>query len=46
MFPQILVDYPNLDSWIRIDPTETITVFSGKVEYGQGLKTALVSNCG
>ena len=41
MFPQILVDYPNLDSWIRIDPTETITVFSGKVEYGQGLKTAL-----
>ena len=39
--PQILTRYPNLDDWIRVDPADTLTVFSGKVEYGQGLKTAL-----
>jgi CO/xanthine dehydrogenase Mo-binding subunit/aerobic-type carbon monoxide dehydrogenase small subunit (CoxS/CutS family) len=39
--PQALLENPDLDSWIRINPDETITVFSGKVEYGQGLKTAL-----
>jgi len=32
---------PELDSWIKIEKDETITVYSGKVEYGQGLKTAL-----
>ena len=39
--PQALIETPDLDAWIRINPDETITVFSGKVEYGQGLKTAL-----
>ncbi len=39
--PQALLENPELDTWIRINPEETITVFSGKVEYGQGLKTAL-----
>jgi CO/xanthine dehydrogenase Mo-binding subunit len=39
--PQGLIENPDLDTWIRIDPEETITVFSGKVEYGQGIKTAL-----
>jgi CO/xanthine dehydrogenase Mo-binding subunit len=31
-----------LDSWIRIDATGKITVFTGKVELGQGIKTALI----
>jgi CO/xanthine dehydrogenase Mo-binding subunit/aerobic-type carbon monoxide dehydrogenase small subunit (CoxS/CutS family) len=39
--PSALVENPELDSWIRITQDGTITVFSGKVEYGQGLKTAL-----
>ena len=33
---------PLLDSWIRIDADGTITVFSGKAELGQGIKTALI----
>ena len=32
---------PMLDAWIRID-AEGITVFTGKVELGQGIKTALL----
>lgn len=39
--PNILTENSDLDAWIRIDPEETVTVFSGKVEYGQGLKTVL-----
>ncbi len=39
--PNALLENPALDSWIRINQDETITVFSGKVEYGQGLRTAL-----
>ncbi|MBV9218569.1 MAG: xanthine dehydrogenase family protein molybdopterin-binding subunit [Methylobacteriaceae bacterium] len=31
----------NLDAWIRIDKTGAITVFTGKAELGQGIKTAL-----
>ncbi|MFM1815582.1 MAG: hypothetical protein RLZ98_2277 [Pseudomonadota bacterium] len=30
-----------LDSWITIDPSETITVRTGKVEIGQGITTAV-----
>ena len=41
ILPGALDSYPELDSWIRINLDGTITVFSGKVEYGQGLKTAL-----
>jgi len=33
---------PYLDSWIRIDADGSITVFTGKVELGQGIKTALI----
>ena len=33
---------PRLDSWIRIDERGTITVFTGKCELGQGIKTALI----
>ncbi len=31
----------SLDAWIRIDPEGTVTVFTGKVELGQGAVTAL-----
>ncbi len=30
-----------LDSWLAIDPTGRVTVFSGKVELGTGVRTAL-----
>ena len=32
---------PDLDSWIRIHRDGTVTVFTGKVELGQGLKSAI-----
>jgi len=32
---------PRLDAWIRIDADGTVTVFTGKVELGQGIETAL-----
>jgi len=38
--PGSLKDAPFLDSWIRIDADGSITAFSGKVELGQGFKTA------
>jgi nicotinate dehydrogenase subunit B len=40
--PGDLSKYPMLDSWIRIGGDGKITVFTGKVELGQGLKTALI----
>src|SRR5712671_2727729 len=30
-----------LDSWLRIDPVGTVTIFTGRVELGQGATTAL-----
>jgi CO/xanthine dehydrogenase Mo-binding subunit len=39
--PGSLAHSPYLDSWIRVDSTGAITVFTGKAELGQGLKTAL-----
>jgi nicotinate dehydrogenase subunit B len=39
--PGSLDDAPMLDSWIRIGPEGEITVFTGKAELGQGLRTAL-----
>lgn len=39
--PAPLQQTPALDAWLRIDPTDTVTVFTGKVEIGQGLKTAI-----
>jgi nicotinate dehydrogenase subunit B len=33
---------PMLDAWIRIDADGKITVFTGKAELGQGIKTALI----
>ncbi|HEV7394379.1 MAG TPA: molybdopterin cofactor-binding domain-containing protein, partial [Burkholderiales bacterium] len=40
--PGSLSKAPLLDSWIRIDADGTITVFTGKAELGQGIKTALI----
>ena len=40
--PGSLDGSPLLDSWIRIDADGTITVFTGKAELGQGIKTALM----
>ena len=40
--PGSLRDSPLLDSWIRIDASGAITVFTGKAELGQGIKTALI----
>ena len=39
--PAPLQHTPELDSWIRINPDGTVTIFTGKVELGQGIKTAL-----
>jgi len=39
--PGSLAIAPYLDSWIRIDADGSITVFTGKAELGQGIKTAL-----
>jgi nicotinate dehydrogenase subunit B len=39
--PSSLARNPQLDLWIRIDPADTITLFTGKVELGQGLRTAI-----
>src|SRR5688572_6071987 len=39
--PEPLLQTPDLDAWVRINSDATFTLFSGKVEYGQGLKTAL-----
>jgi nicotinate dehydrogenase subunit B len=40
--PGSLATTPLLDSWIRIDANGAITVFTGKVELGQGIKTAIL----
>jgi nicotinate dehydrogenase subunit B len=40
--PGSLKTSPYLDSWIRIAANGSVTVFTGKVELGQGIKTALL----
>ena len=39
--PPSLARQPDLDLWIRIDADGTVTLFTGKVELGQGLRTAI-----
>ncbi len=39
--PLDLLRHPDLDSWIRIHADGTVTLFTGKVELGQGVKTAI-----
>ena len=40
--PGSLDKTPWLDAWIRIDADNGITVFTGKAELGQGIRTALL----
>ena len=40
--PGNLKSYPWLDAWIRIDASGRVTVFTGKAELGQGIRTALL----
>lgn len=40
--PGSLADDPLLDAWIRIDADGAISVFTGKAELGQGVKTAIL----
>jgi len=39
--PGMLQANRRLDSWLRVDPVGTVTVFTGRVELGQGATTAL-----
>src|SRR6516164_3330055 len=40
--PGSLANNPMLDAWLRINADGSATIFSGKVELGQGISTALV----
>jgi len=40
--PGSLRQSPMLDAWIRVDADGSVSVFTGKVELGQGIKTALI----
>ena len=40
--PGSLAKTPLLDAWIRVDADGHVTAFTGKVELGQGIKTALL----
>ena len=44
--PGSLKETPLLNSWVRIDADGSITVFTGKAELGQGIKTALLQVAG
>ena len=39
--PGSLARHRRLDAWLRINPDGTATIFTGKVELGQGILTAL-----
>src|SRR5258707_5237626 len=39
--PGMLAANPRLDAWLRVDPVGTVTIFTGRVELGQGATTAL-----
>jgi nicotinate dehydrogenase subunit B len=39
--PAMLAANKRLDAWLRIDPTGTVSVYTGRVELGQGNTTAL-----
>ena len=41
--PGSLDKTPFLDAWIRVDADGAVTVFTGKAELGQGVKTALIA---
>jgi CO/xanthine dehydrogenase Mo-binding subunit len=39
--PPSLAKHPDLDTWVRIDPAGTVTLFTGKSEHGQGLRSTI-----
>jgi CO/xanthine dehydrogenase Mo-binding subunit len=39
--PSPLLHTPDIDAWVRINADETVTVFTGKVELGQDLRTSI-----
>jgi CO/xanthine dehydrogenase Mo-binding subunit/aerobic-type carbon monoxide dehydrogenase small subunit (CoxS/CutS family) len=39
--PRPLVQTPDLDSWVRFNTDGTVTLFTGKVELGQDIKTSI-----
>ena len=39
--PPPLVQTPDLDAWVRINSDGTITLFTGKVEFGQDIRTSV-----
>ena len=39
--PVSLVQTPDLDAWVRINSDGTITLFTGKVEFGQDIRTSI-----
>jgi nicotinate dehydrogenase subunit B len=39
--PPSLLRHPDLDTWVRINADGSVTLFTGKVELGQGVKTAI-----
>jgi len=41
VLPRPLVQTPDLDSWVRINTDGTITLFTGKVELGQDIRTSV-----
>jgi nicotinate dehydrogenase subunit B len=40
--PGSLKDTPRLAGWVQVAPDGTVTVFTGKAELGQGIRTALI----
>ncbi len=43
--PATLAANPGLDQWLQFNEDETLTLRTGKVELGQGIKTALAMIC-
>ncbi len=39
--PKVLKDNPGLDSWVSFNTDGTVTLFTGKVELGQDIRTAI-----
>jgi nicotinate dehydrogenase subunit B len=39
--PRTLVGTPDLDAWLQFDDDGTVTLYSGKAELGQGIRTAI-----
>ncbi len=40
--PGSLKDAPRLEGWVQVAPDGAVTVFTGKAELGQGIRTALI----